>query len=65
GLQIAAAGHSIDVLLLDESLTELEHVDPRSVRVVELRYFGGYTCDLNHKMAVLNHKVAGDSDTPD
>ena len=43
GLQIAAAGHSIDLLLLDESLTELEHLDPRSVRVVELRYFGGYT----------------------
>jgi len=31
------------VLLLDESLTELEQVDPRAVRVVELRYFGGYT----------------------
>jgi len=33
----------IDVLLLDESLTELERLEPRAARVVELRYFGGYT----------------------
>jgi RNA polymerase sigma factor (TIGR02999 family) len=42
-LQIGAAGPSIDVLSLDESLRELERLDPRSAKVVELRYFGGYT----------------------
>ena len=33
----------IDLLLLDESLRELERVEPRAAKVVELRYFGGYT----------------------
>jgi RNA polymerase sigma factor (TIGR02999 family) len=33
----------IDLLLLDESLLELERVEPRAAKVVELRYFGGYT----------------------
>jgi len=32
----------IDLVLLDESLRELERVDPRAAKVVELRYFGGY-----------------------
>jgi RNA polymerase sigma-70 factor, ECF subfamily len=43
GLQVASAERSIDVLLLDESLGELERLDPRCAKVVELRYFGGYT----------------------
>jgi RNA polymerase sigma factor (TIGR02999 family) len=30
-----------DVLALDQALTALEQVDPRAVRVVELRFFGG------------------------
>jgi RNA polymerase sigma factor (TIGR02999 family) len=34
---------SIDVLLLNECMEELERVDPRAAHVVELRYFGGYT----------------------
>jgi RNA polymerase sigma-70 factor, ECF subfamily len=34
---------SIDLLLLNESLEELERLDPRAAQVVELRYFGGYT----------------------
>jgi RNA polymerase sigma-70 factor, ECF subfamily len=43
GLQIAAAEAGIDVLSLDESLKVLERLDPRAAKVVELRYFGGYT----------------------
>jgi RNA polymerase sigma factor (TIGR02999 family) len=42
-LQVAAPEQSIDVLLLDESLKELERLEPRAAKVVELRYFGGYT----------------------
>jgi RNA polymerase sigma-70 factor, ECF subfamily len=42
-LQVAAAERSIDVILLDESLRELERLEPRAAKVVELRYFGGYT----------------------
>jgi RNA polymerase sigma factor (TIGR02999 family) len=33
----------IDLLFLDESLRGLERVEPRAAKVVELRYFGGYT----------------------
>jgi RNA polymerase sigma-70 factor, ECF subfamily len=47
-LEDAAAAHpapeaSIDVLALDEALTELARVAPRQARVVELRYFVGLT----------------------
>jgi len=31
------------MLALDEALRELELIDPRAAKVVELRYFGGYT----------------------
>lgn len=38
-----SAPQSIDLLMLDEALRELENADPRAAKVVELRYFGGYT----------------------
>jgi RNA polymerase sigma factor (TIGR02999 family) len=34
---------SVDLLALDEALGRLEAIDPRKVRVVELRFFGGLT----------------------
>jgi RNA polymerase sigma-70 factor (ECF subfamily) len=40
-IEIGAEGRSIDLLLLDESLEELERLDPRAAKVVELKYFGG------------------------
>jgi RNA polymerase sigma factor (TIGR02999 family) len=42
-VQVGAEGRSVDVLLLNQALEELERVEPRAARVVELRYFGGYT----------------------
>ncbi len=36
-----AEGFDIDLLALDQALGRLEEQDPRSLRVVELRYFGG------------------------
>jgi RNA polymerase sigma factor (TIGR02999 family) len=42
-VQLGTETASIDVLLLDEALCELERLEPRAARVVELRYFGGYT----------------------
>ena len=44
-LQLVPGVGSIDInlLALDEALTELATVDPRAVRVVELRFFGGHT----------------------
>jgi RNA polymerase sigma-70 factor, ECF subfamily len=35
----------VDVLALDEALTELSTLDERAAKVVELRFFGGYTDD--------------------
>ena len=37
------AATDVDLLALDEALTELESLDPRALRLVELRFFGGLT----------------------
>jgi RNA polymerase sigma factor (TIGR02999 family) len=42
-ITLRTAEENIDLLLLHECLEELERLDPRAARVVELRYFGGYT----------------------
>src|SRR3984957_14246536 len=34
---------NIDLLLLDESLRELQRIDNRAAKIVELKFFGGYT----------------------
>ena len=34
-----------ELVALDEALAELERVDPRKARVVEMRYFGGLTME--------------------
>ena len=39
--QSGSDGSPVDVIALDEALTELERLDPRQARVVELRFFGG------------------------
>jgi RNA polymerase sigma factor (TIGR02999 family) len=36
---------NVDLLELDDALTKLEARDPRKVRVVEMRYFGGMTIE--------------------
>ena len=40
-MEIAAAQASDEILALDEALGQLERVDARLARVVELRFFGG------------------------
>jgi DNA-directed RNA polymerase specialized sigma24 family protein len=42
-LAVAADDASVQVLALDEALTRLEGVDRRLARVVELRFFGGFS----------------------
>jgi RNA polymerase sigma factor (TIGR02999 family) len=39
----AAAPRDLDLLALDESLSELSALDARQARIVELRFFGGLT----------------------
>lgn len=43
--QLAASGPiaNIDLIALDDALTDLEKIDERACRVVELRYIGGLT----------------------
>jgi RNA polymerase sigma factor (TIGR02999 family) len=43
GLEIGSTPRGIDLLLLDESLHELQLVDSRAAQVVEMRFFGGYS----------------------
>jgi RNA polymerase sigma factor (TIGR02999 family) len=43
GLDVAAPERSLDLIALDEALAELQELDPRASRVVELRFFGGLT----------------------
>ncbi len=42
GIHLGQNPRGVDLLLLDDALVELEQLDPRAARVVELRYFGGY-----------------------
>jgi RNA polymerase sigma factor (TIGR02999 family) len=35
----------VDLLAVDDALTELSHMDPRQGRIVELRFFGGLSID--------------------
>jgi RNA polymerase sigma factor (TIGR02999 family) len=37
--------HPVDAILLDRALTALEAIDPKAVRIVELRFFGGLTIE--------------------
>jgi len=40
-----AADRTVDILALDETLTELARHHPRAARVVELRFFGGLSVE--------------------
>lgn len=42
GIQVGQNPRSVDLLLLDDALVELEKLDARAAKIVELRYFGGY-----------------------
>jgi RNA polymerase sigma factor (TIGR02999 family) len=42
-VHVGTEDRGLDLLLLDESLAELERIEPRAAKVVELRYFGGHT----------------------
>jgi RNA polymerase sigma-70 factor (ECF subfamily) len=42
-LRIGSTPQTVDMLELDEALRELEKLEPRAARVVELRFFGGHT----------------------
>lgn len=45
GKELIGRGRDSDVLALDQALQRLERKDPRTLKVVELRFFGGLTID--------------------
>lgn len=49
GVDVASRGQSADVLGLNDALDALATRDPRKGRIVELRYFGGFTADETAK----------------
>jgi RNA polymerase sigma factor (TIGR02999 family) len=40
-----SSNHALDVLEMDDALSRLAQVDERKAKVIELRYFGGMTCE--------------------
>jgi RNA polymerase sigma-70 factor (ECF subfamily) len=42
---VNSRGRSEEVLALHEALTNLEAFDPQKAKVVELRYFGGFSVE--------------------
>ena len=45
GVDVAAPEPLVDVIALEDALTALAAVDPRPSRVVELRFFGGFSVE--------------------
>ena len=74
---VAGDGVELDLLALDDALSELATLSPRQARVVELRFFAGLSLDeaardlgvarstiaLDWRMARawLNHKLSEDA----
>lgn len=58
---IAGAVKGADLLALDEALEELETLDERQARIVELRYFGGLTVpEVSDAIGVSPRTVDGE-----
>jgi RNA polymerase sigma-70 factor, ECF subfamily len=49
-----AADREPELLALDEALTQLEAMDPRQGRIVELRFFGGLTVEETAEVAGIS-----------
>ena len=48
----------LELLALDEALRKLHQLDPRKCSVVELRFFGGLTCQQAAEHLHISHKTA-------
>ncbi|MDX2199404.1 MAG: sigma-70 family RNA polymerase sigma factor [Phycisphaerae bacterium] len=44
-LDVAAPAPGVDLVALDQAMTELAAIDPTQAQIVEMRYFGGLTID--------------------
>jgi RNA polymerase sigma factor (TIGR02999 family) len=61
GLAIGAETPEIDALALDEALERLAALDPRSARVVELRFYGGLGAEeIAGELGISRRTVEGE-----
>lgn len=51
------ADQHIDLIALDQALSTLSELDPRQVRIVELRFFGGLTIEETAAMLEVSHTI--------
>jgi len=52
-----AGGEALEVLALDRALFELEQIDERAARVVQLHFFGGLTFGAIAQLEGLNERT--------
>ena len=45
GMEVAGSGPNVDLLAVEEALQALAAVNPRAARVVEFRFFGGFSVE--------------------
>lgn len=55
--RISPTDQSADLVALDEALRRLEEIDPRQVRIVELRFFGGLTEEETAKLLGISART--------
>jgi RNA polymerase sigma factor (TIGR02999 family) len=55
---VGAQDRGIEILALDEGLQSLSKIDPRKVRVVELRYFGGLSFEETAEVLGISAETA-------
>jgi RNA polymerase sigma factor (TIGR02999 family) len=61
GAEELSSSDEVDLLTLDDALTELGKLDPRAARVVELRFFGGLTeAQVGAELGVSERTVRND-----
>jgi len=59
--EVATGGTEIDLLALDDALSELALLSPRQARVVELRFFVGLSLDeVAHHVGVARSTIGAD-----
>ena len=54
---LAAPTEGVDLLALDEALTELERLDSRQARIVQLRIFSGMTADETAELLGISRRT--------
>ena len=52
-----ATEQGLDLLALDDALTELARLDPRQARIVELRFFAGLTIEETADIIGVSHTI--------